>query len=127
MIGIKEEDLPWGWGKDDQRSGQWKKERNKYSFDERDTWNLNYTLTALIYERLRMYREIAPINMDSPGISHEYDVDGEIVPYGYIIDRILVSFENRLRHDRNKMSDEEMKEFEKCWKLLGKIHWSLWW
>ena len=31
----------------DKRQGKWKKERKKYGFDERQTWNLNTTMIEL--------------------------------------------------------------------------------
>lgn len=39
----------------DEREAQWAVERQKYSFDGRDTWALNTTMTEMLYERLKMY------------------------------------------------------------------------
>lgn len=48
----------------DRRKKQWKKERKKYGFDERETWSLNFTMIVLLYERLMMYNEVNCINTD---------------------------------------------------------------
>ena len=40
----------------DKRQGRWKKERKKYGFDERQTWNLNTTMIELLYERVMMFK-----------------------------------------------------------------------
>jgi hypothetical protein len=61
-IGIKEKDLPWYWNPGDHREGQWLETIEEHGFDERDTWNLNYTLALLIYPRLKMYDEVNCIN-----------------------------------------------------------------
>lgn len=48
----------------DRRNKQWKKERKKYGFDERETWSMNFTMIVLLYERLNMYNEINIVNTD---------------------------------------------------------------
>lgn len=126
-IGVKDKDLPWNWNKGDQRSDEWKQERKKYGFDERDTWSLDYTLVCLVYERLKMYREIAAVEMDKPGLSHSYKFEGKEVVLGDAVDRILEGFRVRILRDIIEISAEEDKEYRKCWQLLGIISGSLWW
>lgn len=48
----------------DKRDNQWKKERKKYGFDERETWSMNFTMITLLYERLKMYDEVNIVNTD---------------------------------------------------------------
>ena len=48
----------------DKRQGKWKKERKKYGFDERQTWNLNTTMIELLYERVMMLKEINFVYFD---------------------------------------------------------------
>lgn len=126
-IGIDNDKLPWRWNKDDERQAQWKKERSKFGFDERDTWNLYYTITLLVYERLKYYREYVPIEMDKVDFSHTYEVEGTKMAYGEIIDRILKGFETYLREGDGLHDREILEEYEACWGLLGKIMHSLWW
>lgn len=126
-LGLKDKDLPWNWNKGDTRQEEWKKERKEYGFDERDTWNLNFTLPLLVYERLKWYRMHAPIDMDSDYPSNVYEFRGEQVMFGKSIDRILKSFETKLKKDDVKMTDEEYEEYQICWELLGVIMPGLWW
>lgn len=65
----KQGKLPWGiptdlGSKDDKRREKWKEQRKKYGFDERETWSLNYTFYAWLYERLKMYLEKADSVVD---------------------------------------------------------------
>ncbi len=126
-LGKKDSDLPWNWNKGDKRQEEWKKERKEYGFDERDTWNLNYSITILVYERLKYYREFAPVEMDKIDFSHTYEVDGEKMAYGTIVDRILKGFESYLGTDDIRFDEDVYKEYQECWKLLGIIMPSLWW
>ncbi len=129
-LGIKDRDLPWKYSPKDERQVEWRKERKEYGFDERDTWNLHTTLTMLVYERLKFYREFAPISMDTPGHSHTYEIDGEELAYGAIVDRILAAFEDYLKgkgEDDIRTDEERYKEYQTAWELLGVIMPSLWW
>ena len=38
------------------RASLWKEQREKYGFDARETWGLNYTIAAFIYPRLKMFQ-----------------------------------------------------------------------
>lgn len=127
-LGIQDKDLPWKYSPKDSRQAEWREERKEYGFDERDTWNLHHTLTMLVYERLKYYREFAPISMDTPGHSHTYEIDGEELAYGAVIDRILAAFKKYLEDvDGKTYTDEDSQEFKTAWELLGVIMPSLWW
>ena len=129
-IGIKPADMPWNWNNDDSRQKEWREERQTYGFDERDTWNLYYTMTLMTYERLKHYREIAPVEIDTPHLSHTYEMDGKNVPYGVIIDRILTGFENYLKAKDEGWLDTDTKVYDEwleCWTLFALIIRSLWW
>ena len=52
-IGITEDEVPWEWNLNDKRQEQWKKEREEYGFDERETWNLDYMFDLWFYEHLK--------------------------------------------------------------------------
>lgn len=81
----------------------------------------------MIYERLKCYRDYTPVDMDKIDFSHTYEVDGEKIAYGIIIDRILKGFEMSLKDESYRLDDDKVEECKKCWKLLGEIYWSLWW
>lgn len=126
-IGIKDKDLPWKWNPDDKRRPEWKEERKTYGFDERDTWSLYYTLTLLTYERLKDYRDRAPVDMDQVDDTfgcNLFTFEDKDIVFGVAIDRILKSFENFLTAEGRDGFDDE---FTKCWALLGVILPGLWW
>lgn len=123
-IGIKDKDLPWNWQNKDERKDDWKQERKEYGFDERDTWSLKYTLTLLIYERLKWFRDKSPVEMDKIGIAHEYEWKGKKYTVGQLIDMVLESFEIDLTHDT---WDAPRHPTEDAWAILGVIRHSLWW
>lgn len=126
-LGIKDSSLPWKWNRDDDRNKEWKQVRKEYGFDERDTWSMYYTFTILIYERLKYYRDHAPVDMDHVddtfGCNLYMFEDKEII-FGAAIDRILASFEKFLTSEHRDGFDEE---FTRCWALLGVIMPGLWW
>lgn len=107
--------------KDDSRHPQWKEERKKYGFDERETWGLDTTIAQFMYTRLMMFKECKnghPCNMTG----EEWDallqemIDGF---GGYLI--YEASFDNEDKWEI--VRDNCTKSFE----LLSK-HWrELWW
>lgn len=66
QIGIKEGETPSTWNKGDQREEQWAKCREIYGFDERDTWDLHYTIKLFLYERLKMFNDVNCIETNNP-------------------------------------------------------------
>ena len=122
-INIKEENIPWFWNPNDSRQEQWKEQRKKYGFDERDTWSLSYTLILLIYPRLKMYDEINIVDTSFHKIKHK---DKEYTCQE-CIDRVLKGMEIYLSKDELDLKDEEIKELGECMIILGKIWWLLWW
>ena len=55
---------PYDFECDDEiRNQKWKKEAEEYGFDERETWNLNFTFFCWLYERLKKYKEVSPADL----------------------------------------------------------------
>ena len=55
---------PYDFEFDDEiRNQKWENERLEYGFDERETWNLDFTFFCWLYERLRKYREVSPADL----------------------------------------------------------------
>ena len=127
-LGIEDKDLPWNWNKKDDRHPAWKEERAVYGFDERDSWSMKYTLTLITYERLKYFRDFAPVEMDKVGIAHDYIFGGKELTLGQALDRILSSFANYITQDGTmEWHNKEYREYQRCWSLLGVIMPSLWW
>lgn len=99
-IGMKLENIPSGWNKDDKRQQKWKKERDIYGFDERETWALDYTFRIFAYERLMMYNEINIIDTNSVELEL-----GEIKTLQQAIDFVLENYKYAIT-----TQDFEMRE-----------------
>ena len=55
---------PYDFECDDEiRNQKWEKEREQYGFDERETWNLDFTFFCWLYERLKRYKEINCVDL----------------------------------------------------------------
>lgn len=126
-IGIKEDDMPWNWNPDDIRQKEWVKEREKYGFDERETWDLDYSFHLWFYERLMMYNEINCIDTSY----HKFKYKNEELTLQECIDFILETLKNKLLRDiidwDKKTSDKIYKQEEKMYQLIIKILPCLWW
>ena len=55
---------PYDFECDDEiRNQKWRKEVEEYGFDERETWNLDFTFFCWLYERLKKYKEVSPADL----------------------------------------------------------------
>ena len=55
---------PYDFECDDEiRNQKWEKEREQLGFDERETWSLDVTFFCWLYERLRKYKEVSPVDL----------------------------------------------------------------
>lgn len=80
------------------------KQREKYGFDERETWNLNYTSILWLYCHLKRFRKWGNvIEMDEPEWTYSYTIN-------------VIKKDNKgnyiYKEDKNPYSDEEIKELE---------------
>lgn len=121
-IGIKEEDLPWNWCPNDDREKEWKKQREKYGFDSRDTWSLDYTIIALIYPRLKMYKEINGLESFC-----KFNYKGKEFTEEECIDIVLEGFKIRLLKEPQFMTEKEWIKYEDARMLFAMVMPALWW
>lgn len=106
-LGIKFEDTPQGWHKGDKRQTEWKKQRDIYGFDERETWNLNDTFKFWLYERLCMFNGNNAIDTSY----HKFEYKGETLTFQECIDRMLegLKLDLTLPHYTDKREENEEK------------------
>ena len=69
-IGIN--NFPEKW-ESDTRQKEWDEQRHIYGFDERDTWSLDYSFYLWLYERTKMFLEVASIDLNC----HKFDFKGK--------------------------------------------------
>ena len=127
-LGIKFEETPQGWNQNDSRQEYWKKEREKYGFDERDTWYLHYTIDLLLYERLCNFKENAKGCIDLT--FHKFKYKDEILTQEECIDRMIEGLKLELTLDEF----DEKRKCKKVQKLIDDVYpiyaickYSLWW
>ena len=111
----------------DKRQGEWKKQRKKYGFDERQTWNLSTTMIELLYERVMMFKEVSFVDLDL----HKIIIDNEERSQSEWINIIIGLCENYLMEDDTGEAVDLImlsKELEvRIWEIWSKISWHMWW
>lgn len=111
-------------------------------FDARDTFSMDGTLIAWLYERLRYFQDVASLTVDLEQPLYMYGekvlVDGEEVTQRKCIDRMVDDCKTILLYDHGAEFDD-WKEEEKYVKdvvdpakddlfmILSKVYWAMWW
>lgn len=124
-------DLPFPYG-----------EKDCADFDVRDTFSLNSTLIAWLYERLRYFQDEASqiIDFDQPLYLYGEKalIDGHEVTQRECIDRMVEDCKTILLFDSG-VNFDDWKEEEKyvndvvdpakndLFMVLSKVYWALWW
>lgn len=127
-IGIELKETPWGWNKEDSREKYWIEEIHEDGFDERETWDLNFTMNLLLYERLSKYKEIAKGIVDLS--FHTFEYNGEELTQEECIDKILEGLRLELTlkpFDKKREEQETIDKIESIWKIYDLIKYALWW
>ena len=106
---------------EDSRRRKWRRQRTKYGFDERETWNLDTQFIEWIYTRFKMYKEIAGNYIDLD--IHEFHYIDKEITQKEAIDIILASCEDYFKakfHNRKMLSPE-------IGRLLIEVMPAMWW
>lgn len=114
----------WFKTDDDKRQPQWQEIQSIYGFDERETWSLDATMIALLYERLKMYKEISEnkVDLDFHSINIEYNNESKTMSQLEWIDMLLTLTETYLT-DHNYTSQDKTKEIWIIWSELSPYMW----
>lgn len=114
---------PDTWNKNDARQKQWKKEREKYGFDERETWNIEFTWHLWLYERLMAYIEWSDADLDY----YEFEFKGENYTQGKLIDMMLERLQFSFSTEYDDVDEDQkayVNEIGEIWALVVS---SMWW
>ena len=108
----------------DEREKRWKKQRETYGFDDRETWNLDSAFYEWLYERLMMYKEIGGkiVNLDSG----KFEYGGKIYSQAELIDEMLKRLEFNFSDKYNDWEEDQYKyvhEIEKMWAVVLPAMW----
>lgn len=114
---------------DDDRSEDWKKQREEYGFDSRECWCLNVKLIEWLYSHLMMYLEDASTVVDLSYYKFEHNdkIYTQEEAIKYIIEKLkryLVEIDEASWTDKEiELIDEVHDAFD----MLNKILFALWW
>ena len=113
---------PYDFECDDEiRNQKWEKEREQYGFDERETWNLDFTFFCWLYEHLRKYKEVSPVDLTCKIIK----VNNEEKNLGEWIDIMINNAEALILLDM--YSEENIKLAEFTIEIFKQTIFYLWW
>ena len=113
---------PYDFYYDDEIKNQkWKKEREQYGFDEREMWLLDFTFFCWLYERLRKYKEVSPVDLTCKIIK----VNNEEKNLGEWIDIMINNAETLILLDM--YSEENIKLAEFTIEIFKQTIFYLWW
>ena len=129
-LGIK--DYFTNWFESDDRVEKWRKEREEYGFDSRETWNIRSILIDWIYSRFRRYKEVCNCDLDwrGPDDCHCFPLkeNGEekLITQREAINFVLGRCEEYIKDADDK--SEYLKLFDDdFWVLFGKLLPAMWW
>ena len=118
----------------DDRVEEWRKEREEYGFDSRETWCLDSILIEWIYSRFRRYKEVCNVDLDWRGpedcrcFHFKEDDEEKILTQREAIDLILKYCEKYIKdefvYQKNKYSELFNSNF---WILFGELLPAMWW
>jgi hypothetical protein len=113
---------PDTWNLDDVRQEEWRKERETYGFDERETWDMNASFHLWLYERLKYFLEFAPINLEY----HKFEFKGKIYTQQQMIKIMLERLEFSFSDDYNDFDEKQVEyvsEIESIWAIVASAMW----
>lgn len=116
-------DRPDLWNENDKRQPEWKKKQEEYGFDERETWCLDYTLRLWLYERIKMFKEVAPVDLNY----HKFIYNREEYTQNEMLDEILKRLEFSFTKQYNDSNPELFDYVREVHLMWHKICGAMWW
>ena len=99
-------------------------EADYHDFDKRDTYNMDSTLIAWLYEHLRFFQD-GKICIDLN--YHKFNIDGEELTQMQCIDRMIDDCAVILKSDSFKEMDKMDAAKDDLFKVLSTVFWAMWW
>lgn len=100
-------------------------EKDYPDFDPRDTFSMEYTLAAWLYERLRYFQSDEHVCIDLN--YHTFDIDGEELTQLQCIDRMIEDCKIILTSDDFTEFDKMDAAKNDLFMVLSKVYWAMWW
>jgi hypothetical protein len=99
------------------RSAKFFWQRCTRKFDDSDTWDMDYSLAALILPRLKRFKEITR--------AHPAELSWE--EWNIILDKMIAAFEFAHSGRRFDAPPEDFDKYQKGINLFAKYYFALWW
>ena len=116
-----------------ERRERFKKQREEYGFDERETWAMDFTLACWIYEHFKYYVERVPIDLTFHHFNIEILINEDPVERKEIevnqqeaINYVLEYFEHYLTEE-DVCSDRAILYYECAMRIVAKLMPAMWW
>lgn len=109
----------------DKRAEKWEIERQIYGFDETETWDLNSTFYAWLYEHLRMYMDKASevVNLKF----HQFTWRGDSYTQLEIIEMILEHIRFYFSEEYDDFSEYDRIYIDEVGELWALVLPAMWW
>lgn len=107
----------------DERIQEWKKEKEEYGFNSRETWELETAFYLWLYERLRMYLDCAVVDLNY----HTYKYRRGQYSQLEMIQQILNRIRFRFSKDFDCYNKEDLKYVSEIGKIWSLIMREMWW
>lgn len=101
-------------------------EPNYHKFDQRDTYSMDVTFAAWMYECLRFFQDEASkiINFDF----YKYKIDGTELTQRQCIDRMVKDCAFILKNnDQYKDAIKLVEAKDDLFKVFSAVYWQMWW
>ena len=113
---------PYDFEFDDEiRNQKWESERLECGFDERETWNLDFTFFCWLYERLKRYKEVSCVDLTYKII----EMNNKKKTLDEWIDIMIKNAESLILMDM--YSEEKIKLAEYTIEIFKQTIFYLWW
>ena len=93
--------------------------------DPRDTWNMDTTLVAWLYERLRFFQEEASQQVDLN--FHKFTIDGEELTQMQCIERMIEDCKTLILSDEYEDDEKMVAAKDDLFKVWSAVHFAMWW
>lgn len=106
--------------KDKRKCDRYRQQRNKYGFDERETWNMDSAFCQWLYERVMYFKKFATVDMDAEEIEYK----GYTMTLTALTDLLLSLLRTYIcRSPADEDNEETFSDICSIWKVIGTAMW----
>ena len=109
----------------DERQSRWAKEREIYGFDETETWSLDSTFYAWLYEHIKMYIKKGGeiVNLEY----HKFEYKGITYTQLELLEQICKRVEYYYSDEYNDWDDSDVEYINEIGEMWALVLPAMWW